>query len=124
MFKRVNRNERRKIRHRRIRKKVFGTPERPRVNVYRSNRHVYLQVIDDTRGHTIVSAGSYERDIKEALYSKKMKFRDALVEVAKRLAKRALEKGITKVVFDKGGYKYHGNVKLIADTLRQEGLQF
>ncbi len=124
MILKDSRNERRKIRHRRIRKKIFGTPTRPRLNVYRSNRHVYLQIIDDTQGHTLVSAGSYEKDIKEKLAKKEISFRDAVVEVSKRLAQRALSKGIKKVVFDKGGYKYHGNVKLIADTAREAGLDF
>ncbi len=124
MIKSKSRNELRKIRHRRIRKRVFGTAERPRLNVFRSNRHIYVQVINDEVGHTLASASTLERDLKEKLQRKEITFREAAVEVGRRIAQRALEKGITKVVFDRGGYKYHGNIKALADAAREAGLKF
>ncbi len=124
MIKSKSRNELRKIRHRRIRKRIFGTAERPRLNVFRSNRHIYVQVINDEVGHTLASASTLERDLKEKLQRKEISFREAVVEVGKRIAQRALEKGITKVVFDRGGYKYHGNIKALADAAREAGLRF
>ncbi len=111
----------RRIRHKRIRKKVSGTPERPRLCVYKSLKYIYAQVIDDTRGHTLVSASSIEKEFSD------LKSRDT-IEAAKRvgelIAKRALEKGIKKVVFDRSGYKYHGRVAALADAARAQGLEF
>ncbi|MBC7319345.1 50S ribosomal protein L18 [bacterium] len=118
----ISRNLRRKIRHERIRKVIFGTPERLRLNVYRSLKHIYAQIIDDTKGHTLVSASTLEPDIREQIKglskTEKAKF------IGKIIAERAIAKGITKVVFDRGGYKYHGRVKALAEGAREGGLQF
>jgi large subunit ribosomal protein L18 len=109
-------------RHRRIRKRIQGTPERPRLAVFRSLNHIYAQVIDDTRGHTLVAASDLEPALREQRAGK------TKVEIAslvgETLARRALEKGITRVVFDRGGFKYHGRVKALAEAARQAGLQF
>ncbi|MBV8072136.1 MAG: 50S ribosomal protein L18 [Acidobacteriaceae bacterium] len=116
------RDSRRVIRHRihkRIRSRVAGTQERPRLVVFRSVNHIYAQVIDDQQGHTLVAAGSTEKD---------MRGKGGNVEgaklIGKAVAERAKEKGITKVVFDRGGYLYHGRVKALADAARQAGLEF
>jgi large subunit ribosomal protein L18 len=108
--------------HTRIRKKIEGTPERPRLNVYRSVNHIYVQVIDDTIGKTIAQASTVEgrtkgqRSTGGNVASAK--------EIGKRIAERAKEKGITKVVFDRGGYLYHGRIKALAEAAREAGLQF
>ncbi len=122
MIKKVSRNERRLRRHKRIRKKVFGTPERPRLCVFRSNKHIYAQIIDDTIGHTLVSASTLDPELREKL--QKTWNKEAAREVGRLIAKRALEKGIKKVVFDRGGYKYHGRVKELAEGAREGGLEF
>lgn len=122
MIKKQSSNELRKIRHRRVRKKVFGTPERPRLSVYKSLKYIYAQIIDDTVGHTLVAASSLEPAIKEQL--KNGSNIEAAKKVGELIAKRALEKGIEKVVFDRGGYIYHGKVKELADAARAAGLQF
>ncbi len=109
-------------RHRRVRKKVFGTPERPRLNVFRSHRYIYAQIIDDEHGHTLVAASSQEPAFR-ALGFEGTKTEQAR-EVGKLLAQRALEKGIRRVVFDRGGYKYHGRVKALAEGAREGGLEF
>lgn len=119
MIKKISRNELRKIRHKRIRKKIKGTSSRPRCNIFKSNKHIYLQVIDDTKGITLAYANSLEKDLRE----KKLKFKEIVEEVANRLASRCKEKNIKKLVFDRGGYKYHGNVKKVAEILRQNGLE-
>ncbi|MGB9638571.1 MAG: 50S ribosomal protein L18 [bacterium] len=119
MIKKISRNELRKIRHKRIRKKIKGTSLRPRCNIFKSNKHIYLQVIDDTKGITLAYANSLEKDLRE----KKLKFKEIVEEVANRLAARCKEKNIKKLVFDRGGYKYHGNVKKVAEILRQNGLE-
>ncbi len=118
----LTRHERREKRHRRVRKKVFGTPERPRLCVYKSLRYIYAQIIDDTKGHTLVAASSLEKELREKL--KSTKNIEAAREVGKLIAKRALEKGIKKVVFDRGGYPYHGRVAALADAAREGGLEF
>lgn len=109
-------------RHKRIRKKVFGTPERPRLSVYRSNNHIYAQVIDDSSGRTLVAASTLDKDFKGYTGHK------GNVEAAKRvgelIAKRALTVGIKKVVFDRGGYLYHGSIKALAEAARGAGLEF
>lgn len=120
MIKKVSRNENRKKRHQRIRKKVFGTPERPRLNVFRSGKHIYAQIIDDTVGHTLVAASTLEN--RENLASTKNK--EAARYVGEAIAKKALEKGIKQVVFDRGGYLYHGRIKELADAAREAGLKF
>ncbi len=119
---RVSRNEARLRRHRRVRKRVFGTPERPRLNVFRSLNHIYAQVIDDVSGHTVVSASTLDPEIRDSLAGKTKT--EKAKEVGKLVAKRALEKGIKQVVFDRGGYKFHGRVKALADSAREAGLEF
>lgn len=113
----------RKVRQARVRKKVSGTSERPRLSVFRSLKHIYAQVIDDTTGRTIVAASSQEalRASTEAGYDTKT---DVSSAVGKALAERALAAGVTQVVFDRGGCKYHGRVKALADGSREGGLQF
>lgn len=109
-------------RHRRVRYKVSGTPERPRLAVFRSLEHIYAQVIDDVHGRTLVAASSLERAFKgeEGQGNKTT----VAFRVGKLLADRAKEKGITEVVFDRGGYLYHGRVKALAEGAREEGLKF
>ncbi|MCX2725911.1 50S ribosomal protein L18 [Thermomicrobium sp. 4228-Ro] len=113
----------RKRRHLRVRARVFGTPERPRLNVFRSNKHIYAQIIDDSRGHTLVAASTLEREVRERFPDPHPKVEEARV-VGQVIGERALAQGITKVVFDRGGYKYHGRVKALADGARAAGLQF
>jgi large subunit ribosomal protein L18 len=114
--------EARKKRQRRVRSKVFGTPDRPRLNVYRSSNNIYAQIIDDIEGHTLVSASSLEDEIKENVSHTGNK--EAATLVGQLVAERAVEKGINKVVFDRAGYKYHGRVKSLADGAREKGLEF
>ena len=111
--------------HSRIRKKIVGTTERPRLSVYRSVSHVYAQVIDDTKGATLASAGSIEKG-KGAKGEKRPTGGNvaSAKEVGKLIAERAREKGIKKVVFDRGGYLYHGRIKALADAARAAGLEF
>lgn len=122
MLKQINRNEKRKKRHMRARQKLTGTPERPRLNVYRSLDHIYAQVIDDTVGNTIVSASTLDKELKDKL--DKTSNKEAAKLVGELVAKRAQEKGINEVVFDRGGYIYHGRVKELADAAREAGLKF
>lgn len=117
--------------HRRIRKKVFGTTERPRLNVFRSARHIYCQIIDDVKGITLTSASTLDKDIASLLSEKKKTEKDkpfgkiyAAKIVGAAIAKRSLEKGIKRVVFDRGGYLYHGRVKALAEAAREGGLEF
>ena len=112
----------RKVRHTRLRNKVTGTPERPRLSVFRSLTHIYAQVIDDTTGRTLAAASSVDA-IKEAggPITPKM---DASTAVGKLVAARAMAEGITQVVFDRGGCKYHGRVKALAEATREAGLKF
>jgi large subunit ribosomal protein L18 len=105
--------------HKRIRARVAGTPERPRLAVFRSVNHIYAQVIDDQQGHTLVSAGSVEKDLKG-----KGGNIEGAKAIGKAVAERAKEKGIKRVVFDRGGYLYHGRVKALADAAREAGLEF
>jgi len=118
----LTRRERRLRRHRRVRKKVFGTPERPRLAVYRSLKHIYAQIIDDTKGVTIVSASTLDARIKPRM--KELTKVQEAYEVGKLIAERAIEKGIKKVVFDRGGFIYHGRVKALAQGARDAGLEF
>ena len=112
----------RNVRHRRVRKKVSGSPEQPRLCVFRSLRSIYAQIIDDTGGKTLVSASSQDA-VKEA--GEPIQPKTAIsTAVGQLLAQRAREQGITRVVFDRGGYKYHGRVKALADAAREGGLQF
>jgi large subunit ribosomal protein L18 len=123
MISKNSKNDTRQAVHSRIRKKLQGTEERPRLNVYRSVNHIYVQVIDDAKGVTVVSASSLEGE----KVGKKHKTGGNIAsakQVGKAIAERAKEKGITKVVFDRGGYLYHGRVKALADAAREAGLQF
>ncbi len=122
MIKKIDRKKLRRRRHLRIRKKVFGTSERPRLAVYRSNKHIYAQIIDDTKGHTLVFASTLDKELRDKL--EKTWDKNAAREVGKLIGKRALEKGIKKVVFDRGGFKYHGRIKELADGAREAGLEF
>jgi large subunit ribosomal protein L18 len=115
----AGRNEIRQRIHKRIRARVAGTQERPRLAVFRSINHIYAQVIDDQQGHTLVAAASTEKDLKG-----KGGNLDGAKLIGKTVAERAKEKGITKVVFDRGGYLYHGRVKALADAAREAGLEF
>ncbi|CEK15551.1 LSU ribosomal protein L18P [Chthonomonas calidirosea] len=112
----------RKRRHRRVRAKIFGTPERPRLNVSRSLQHIYAQLIDDTLGHTLVCASTVDKALRSTL--KTGGNVEAAKAVGKLLAERAQQKGITSVVFDRGGYKYHGRVRALAEAAREGGLRF
>lgn len=120
MITKPSRNEVRKRIHKRVRKTIVGTPERPRLNVYRSNKNIYAQIIDDDKGVTLVSANTLEKDLDLESTSNK----EAAAYIGKLVAERALEKGIKKVVFDRGGYIYHGRVKALADAAREAGLEF
>ena len=117
----LSRNERRKRRHLRIRRKVVGTPTRPRLCVYKSLRHIYAQLIDDSRGHTLACASTLEPEVREKIKSADV---EAARLVGKLIAQRALERGIREVVFDRAGYPYHGKVKALAEAAREGGLRF
>jgi len=112
--------ERRIRRHRRVRKKVRGTAERPRLSVFRSLKHIYAQIINDEEGRTLVAASSLSPEIRGMQGTKT----DIARAVGRLVAQKALEKGITRVVFDRGGYKYHGRVKALAEGAREAGLLF
>ena len=120
MIKRTTVKQRHQKRHHRVRMRVFGTQERPRLNVFRSARHIHAQVIDDTEGRTLASASSMEALIRDVVGNKTEKAQ----LVGQLLAQRALEGGVKQVVFDRGGYKYHGRVKALADGARKAGLDF
>jgi len=122
MGKIKTRTEARVRRHLRVRKKISGTPEMPRLNVYRSLAEIYAQVIDDEAGRTLASASSIDHDLRAELVGKKKSDQARLV--GKALADRAKAKGIRKVVFDRGGYRYIGRVKALADGAREGGLEF
>jgi len=115
-------NEGRVRRHKRIRKKVFGSPDRLRLSVFRSLNHIYAQIIDDARGHTIVTASSLDKEFKNEK-SHKGNIKTAKL-VGALIAKRALEKGLKKIVFDRSGYLYHGSIKALAEASREAGLEF
>lgn len=121
MIKQVDKNAARKVRHARVRKKISGTAEMPRLNVFRSLDHIYVQLIDDVEGHTLVSASSLDPEIKNVSDKTKKEVARMVGELAGR---RALDKGINKVVFDRGGYIYHGRVQEVAAGAREAGLEF
>ncbi len=121
MLRRITKNEKRGHVHDRIRKKMQGTAERPRLNVYRSLNHIYVQVIDDLHGQTLVSASTAEGKKEDRRTGGNVA---SAKEVGKTIAERAKAKGVTKVVFDRGGYIYHGRVKALAEAAREAGLQF
>ena len=118
----IDRRVSRLRRHIRVRKNVIGTPERPRLNVFRSLQHIYAQVVDDSKGCTLVAASTVDPEVKKQL--KGLAKTDQARVVGKVLAERALGQGIKRVIFDRGGYKYHGRVKALADAARESGLEF
>ena len=122
MVSRQSRSEIREKKHARLRNRFSGTAERPRLAVFRSNNHMYAQIIDDTVGNTLVAASTVEKAVKAEL--EKTNNVDAAAYVGTVIAKRALEKGITEVVFDRGGFIYHGKVQALADAAREAGLKF
>ena len=122
MVSKPNSNKQREIRHARVRNKISGTADRPRLNVYRSLNNIYAQVIDDTTGNTLVSASTLDEEIKASV--KNTGNKEAAKAVGALVAKRALEKKIKNVVFDRGGYIYHGRVKELAEAAREAGLEF
>jgi large subunit ribosomal protein L18 len=122
LINKPNSNEARIRKHARVRRKLSGTTERPRLNVFRSLTNIYAQIIDDTTGTTLVAASSIDSALKE-----KLKFggnKEAAKEVGKLIAEKATDKGIKLVVFDRGGYIYHGRVKELAEAAREAGLEF
>ena len=119
MITKTNKKMERARRHARVRRKISGTAERPRLCVYRSNANLYVQVIDDVAGKTLVSASTLDKEVKTKYANK-----EAAKEVGALIAKRALEKNIKDVVFDRGGYIYHGVIKELADAARNGGLNF
>ncbi len=120
MIKKVVRNEVRQARHARVRSKVSGTREVPRLNVFRSNNNIFAQIIDDEAAVTLVSASSIDKELKLANGGNV----EAATKVGELLAKRAKQAKITKVVFDRGGYQYHGRVQALAEAARENGLEF
>ena len=122
MIKKASRAEIRMKKHRRQRNRFIGTAERPRLAVFRSNNHMYAQIIDDTVGNTLVAASTTDKEVKAEL--KKTNDVDAAAYLGKVIAKRAVDKGITEVVFDRGGFLYHGKIKALAEAAREAGLVF
>ena len=122
MVKKISRAKIRQKKHRRIRHRLSGTTQAPRLAVFRSNNHMYAQIIDDTVGRTLVSACTLQKEVREGLeHTNDLK---AAARVGEVIGKRAVEKGIKKVVFDRGGFLYHGKVKALADAAREAGLEF
>jgi large subunit ribosomal protein L18 len=117
-----DKNIARKKRHARVRRTVTGTATRPRLNVFRSSKHIYAQLVDDVAGTTIVSASTLDKEILESIDNGGNV--ESAVKVGQLVAKRAKEKGYESIVFDRGGYLYHGRIKALADAAREEGLQF
>jgi large subunit ribosomal protein L18 len=115
-----HRRQARLRRHRRVRKSVIGLPDRPRLAVFRSARHIYVQVIDDTKGTTLAAASTLEESLKSA----KVKKTDRAKSVGSLIAERAKAAGVTQVAFDRGGYAYHGRIAALADAAREGGLEF
>ncbi len=122
MVSKTNRSEVRHNKHRRLRSRLSGTPERPRLAVFRSNNHMYAQVIDDVAGNTIVSASTLQADVKDGL--EKTNNVEAAAKLGEVIAKKAMDKGIKEVVYDRGGFIYQGKVKALADAAREAGLKF
>ncbi len=121
----VNKESKAKVRvkkHKRIRNRFSGTAQRPRLAVFRSNHHMYAQIIDDVAGHTLASASTLEKDVKAEL--EKTNNVDAAAYIGTVIGKRAIEKGITEVVFDRGGFIYHGKIAALAEAAREAGLKF
>ncbi len=121
-MKRLKTTVRRERRQRRVRAKIAGTNERPRLNVFRSSRHIFAQLIDDSQGHTLVAASTLDEQVRA--HAKETDKKAEAKAVGKLLAERALAKGLKKVVFDRGGYQYHGRVQSLAEASREAGLEF
>ncbi|MCQ2736084.1 MAG: 50S ribosomal protein L18 [bacterium] len=119
MINKISRNSLRQKRHARLRRKLSGNAEVPRLSVFRSLRHIYVQLIDDVAGHTLLSASSLEKGFEENI-----NMTEKAKKVGAVLAERMKEKGFDKLVFDRGGYKYHGRIAALADSLREAGIQF
>ena len=122
MVSKKSRSEVRVNKHRKLRNRFSGTAERPRLAVFRSNNHMYAQIIDDTVGNTLVSASTLQKDVKAEL--EKTNNVESAAYLGTVIAKKAIEKGITSVVFDRGGFIYHGKIKALADAAREAGLNF
>ena len=122
VFKKIDKNSNRIARHKRVRKNVFGTPERPRLNVFRSTNNIYVQIIDDLNIVTIASASTLDKAIKSTVESTGNK--EDTKKVRELAPTRAIEKGIKQVVFDRGGYIYHGRIQELANGAREAGLEF
>lgn len=122
MLKKADKNANRLQRHKRVRRKISGTSQRPRLCVFRSANNIYAQIIDDTKRVTLVAASSLEAEVKSAVNHTGNK--EAAKKVGELVAKKAVEKGITEVVFDRGGYLYHGRIKELAEAAREAGLKF
>ncbi|MDD4111616.1 MAG: 50S ribosomal protein L18 [Herbinix sp.] len=122
MVSKESRTNIRRNKHRKIRNRFTGTPERPRLAVFRSNDHIYAQVIDDVAGNTLVAASTLDKDVKAEL--EKTNDMAAAAHLGTVIAKKAIEKGISAVVFDRGGFIYHGKIKALADAARGAGLEF
>ncbi|MBT2698341.1 MULTISPECIES: 50S ribosomal protein L18 [Bacillaceae] len=120
MITKLDKNATRKKRHARVRAKLSGTSARPRLNVFRSNKHIYAQIIDDINGVTLASASTLDKDFTLESTNNV----EAAKMIGELVAKRAVEKGITSIVFDRGGYLYHGRIQVLADAARENGLQF
>ena len=121
MVSKKSRSEIRRKKHMKLRNRFSGTAERPRLAVFRSNNHMYAQVIDDVKGHTLCAASTMDKEAKDLEYTDNV---DAAAFVGKTIAERALAKGIKEVVFDRGGFIYHGKVKALAEAAREAGLEF
>ncbi len=122
MISKKSRTEVREKKHLKIRNRFSGTPERPRLAVFRSNKHMYVQIIDDTKGHTLVAASTLEKDVRAELkYTDNV---EAAAYLGKVIGERAADKGIKTVVFDRGGFIYQGKIKALADAAREAGLEF
>ena len=119
----IGRAEARLRRKKRVRKKIRGIPERPRLTVFRSSKHIYAQIIDDTIAKTLVDASSLSKDIKSQAFGKGGN-REGASKIGKQIAERALEKGIKRIVFDRNGFLYHGRVKRLSEAAREKGLDF
>ncbi|WP_438435306.1 50S ribosomal protein L18 [Gorillibacterium sp. sgz500922] len=121
MITKGDKNEARLKRHLRVRKKIQGTVERPRLSIYRSSKHMYAQIIDDVNGKTLAAASTQDKELQNVANGGNI---EAAVQVGNLIAKRAKEQGVEKVVFDRGGYLYHGRIKALADAAREGGLEF
>lgn len=122
MITKIDRKEAREKRHMRIRRRMNGSSDRPRLCIYRSNKHIYAQIVDDSQAHTLVAASSLDAELTDKL--KKTWNRSSAEAVGELVAKRAIKKGIQAVVFDRGGYIYHGRVAAVAEAARKSGLEF